>query len=194
METELSHVIDALHAHWWLWSPGREAHFRSISDSIPALIYLKTPAGELEIVNRQVLEYFGATLEELKDRTTADTAHPDDISDVIAAWRRSAETGQPHNIECRRRRADGAYRWFHMHGFPLRDTEGRIVYWYVLERDIDDRKRAEALLVGEKRFLEMVAAGHSMSEILEALCRLVECTESGCHCSVVLVDPSGTRL
>ncbi len=33
-----------------------------------------------------------------------------------------------------------------------------------------------------------------MSGILEALCRLVESTASGCHCSVVLVDPSGTRL
>ncbi len=40
----------------------------------------------------------------------------------------------------------------------------------------------------------MVAGGHSMSGILEALCQLVESTASGCYCSVVLVDPSGTRL
>ena len=32
-----------------------------------------------------------------------------------------------------------------------------------METDIDDRKRAEALLAGEKRLLEMVARGHSMS-------------------------------
>src|SRR5882762_8783478 len=81
-----------------------------------------------------------------------------------------------------------------MRGFPLRDTEGRIVLWYILHTDIDDRKRAEALLAGEKRLLEMVASGQSMSGILEALCRLVEGTASGCYCSVVLVDPSGTRL
>jgi hypothetical protein len=42
--------------------------------------------------------------------------------------------------------------------------------------------------------LEMVASGHSMSGILEALCRLVESSASGCYCSVVLVDPSGTRI
>jgi hypothetical protein len=42
--------------------------------------------------------------------------------------------------------------------------------------------------------LEMVAGGHSMSEILRALCQLVESTASGCYCSVVLVDPTGTRL
>ena len=77
---------------------------------------------------------------------------------------------------------------------PLRDTRGRVVRWYVVNTDIDDRKRAEALLAGEKQLLEMVAGRQSMSEILEALCQLVENTVTGCYCSVVLVDPSGTRL
>ena len=163
-------------------------------DSIPGLAALMTPAGEFEQVNRQVLEYFGATLEELKGWAIADTVHPDDRPDVIAAWRAAVETGHPYDVEARLRRADGVYRWFHTRGFPLRDTEGRIVLWYLLQTDVDDRKRAEALLAGEKRLLEMVAGGHSMSEILEAICQLVESTASGCYCSVVLVDPSGTRL
>ena len=60
--------------------------------------------------------------------------------------------------------------------------------------DVGDRQRAEALLAAEKQLLEMVAHGHSMSRILDAICRLVETTASGCYCSVVLIDPSGTRL
>jgi len=60
--------------------------------------------------------------------------------------------------------------------------------------EIDDRTRAEALMAGEKRLLEMVAGGHALPGILAALCELVESTASGCYCSVVLVDPSGTRL
>src|SRR5207302_9938282 len=99
---------------------------------------------------------------------SADNIHPDDRPEVLAAWREAAETGLPCEIECRGR-TDGVYRWFHMNGFPLRDTEGRIVLWYLLHIDIDDRKRAEVLLAGEKRLLEMVASGHSMSGILEAL-------------------------
>ena len=51
----------------------RERHYRSIVDSIPALVALMTPAGEVELVNRQVLEYFGATLEELKGWATGDS-------------------------------------------------------------------------------------------------------------------------
>jgi PAS domain S-box-containing protein len=185
---------EAQHAPWWLRSSERKHHFRSINDSIPALCALMTPAGELELVNRQILEYFGATLEELKGWATGYCFHPEDRPDALARWRESLETGHPYESEARLRRADGVYRWFHMRSLPLRDTEGRIVVWYLLHTDVDDRKRAEALLAGEKRLLEMVASGHSMSGILEALCQLVESTASGCYCSVVLIDPSGTRL
>jgi PAS domain S-box-containing protein len=185
---------EAQHAPWWLRSSERKHHFRSINDSIRALCALMTPAGEIEIVNRQALEYFGATPKALERRSIADTVHPNDRSNFIAAWRGAVETGRPYHVEGRHRRADGVYRWFHMRGSPLRDTEGRIVFWYLLHSDVDDRKQAEALLAGEKRLLEMVASGHSMSGILEALCQLVESTASGCHCGVVLVDPSGTRL
>jgi PAS domain S-box-containing protein len=172
----------------------REDHYRAIADSIPALIAFMTPAGEVESVNRHVLEYFGATLEELRGWTAGDTIHPDDLPVATAAWQRAVDTGEPYDIEHRMRRADGIYRWFHVRGLPLRDAQGRVARWYVLETDIDDRKRAEALLAGEKRLLEMVADGHSMSEILEALCQFIESTASGCYCSVVLVSPNGERL
>ena len=172
----------------------RESFSVDCTIAFQGLAALMTPAGEFEQVNRQILEYFGAPLEELKSWAIADTVHPDDRPDVMAAWRTAVETGHPYDVETRLRRADGVYRWYFTRGFPLRDTEGRIVLWYLLQTDVDDRKRAEALLAGEKRVLEMVAGGHSMSKILEALCQLVESMASGCYCSVVLVDPSGTRL
>jgi C4-dicarboxylate-specific signal transduction histidine kinase len=43
----------------------------------------------------------------------------------------------------RLRRWDGEYRWRHVMGEPLRDPEGKIVQWYGLSIDIDDRKKAE---------------------------------------------------
>jgi PAS domain S-box-containing protein len=185
---------EILNAPWWLQASAREHHFRSVADNIEALAALVTPAGQVELVNRQALEYFGVTLEELKCRAIADIVHPDDILPVRAAWRQAVEAGRPYDVEERLRRADGVYRSFHTRGFPLRDTQGRILLWYLIKRDVDDLKRSETLLAGEKRLLEMVASCHSMSEILEAICRLVESTASGCYCSVVLVDPSGTRV
>jgi PAS domain S-box-containing protein len=182
-------------------SPGKSCpaptpadYFRTIVDGLPAMVTLMTPSGELEHGNRRMLEYFGKTLEELKSRTLGYSFHPDDRIEVLRRWQASVETGDPCDFEARLRRADGVYCWFHTRGFPLRDSEGRIVLWYLLQADIDDRKRAEALLSAEKGLLEMVACGNSLPTLLDALCRLVEQSAIGCFCSVVLVDPSGTRL
>lgn len=184
----------AAHAHLSLSATGIEDHFRSIVDGLPALISHMTPNGELAFANRRHLEYHGTTLEDLKARPIGDSLHPDDRTAALAAWRQSIDTGRVYDFEGRRRRADGVYRWFHMRGFPLRDPGGQIVLWYLMQTDADDRKRAETLLAGERRLLEMVARGHSRATVLDAMCRLVEDTVGGCYCGIVLVDPSGTRL
>jgi PAS domain S-box-containing protein len=57
--------------------------------------------------------------------------------------------------------------------------------------DIDDRKRAEAQLAGEKRLLEMVARGEPLTDVLTALCRFVEDTAADCKCGIYLIDWSG---
>jgi PAS domain S-box-containing protein len=86
-------------------------------------------------------------------------------------------------------RADGVYRWHRIYGEPLRNTKGEIVQWYMLQTDIDDLKRAEALLAGEKRLLEMVALGRPLAEILTSLCTFVEQTAPECKCAVFPIDP-----
>ena len=123
-----------------------EREARLIVETIPGLVAVMTPAGEVEHVNRQVLEYFGRTLEVLKKWGTTDAVHPADLPQVGAAWQHALETGEPYDIEHRIRRADGQYRWFQLRGLPLRDAEGQVIRWYVLLMDIDDRKQAEAEL------------------------------------------------
>ena len=56
-----------------------ERESRLIVDSIPGLVAAFTPGGELEFVNRPILEYFGKTLEELKQWGTGGTTHPEDL-------------------------------------------------------------------------------------------------------------------
>ncbi len=60
--------------------------------------------------------------------------------------------------------------------------------------DIEDRTRAETLLAGENRLLEMLATGCTLSEILDALCRLIEDIATESLCGIVLVDPISNRL
>ena len=123
-----------------------EHRFRLAVESIPGLVAIMNAKGEIEVVNGQVLNYFGKTLEEVQSWRTTDAVHPDDLPRVLAEWKYAVETEQPYDIEHRLRRADGMYRWFHARGLPLRDDEGRIVRWYNLLTDTDDRKKAEEKL------------------------------------------------
>ena len=126
--------------------------------------------------------YFGKTAEELKEWTSTDAVHPDDLPRVLSAWRQSIEGGQPFTDEHRQRRSDGAYRWFHVQGLPVRDAEGRIVRWCVLQTDIDERKRAEQALRESERELRqlvdsvpgMIAVGDAMGKLHYANKRLLD--------------------
>ena len=92
------------------------------------------------------------------------------------------------------RRSDGTFRWFLIRAVPLCDESGRVVKWYGQNTDIEDRKRAETLLAEERRLLEMVAVGCELPIVLDALCTAVNEASSGCHCSILLVEPGGLTV
>jgi len=123
-----------------------ERSLRSAIDGIPGLVAVLAPNGELEAVNRQILEYGGQSLEELRKWGTNGTIHPDDFPNVAEVFTKSIAAGIPYHIEQRIRRFDGEYRWFDNRGVPLRDDSGRIIRWYVLLTEIEDRTQALARL------------------------------------------------
>lgn len=185
---------ESLHSRWWMWPPAREQHFRAIADEVPGLAVLMTPAGSIEYANRQALEFFGSTLAELKGWMPVARVHPDDLAEVERHWQGATQTGRPCAFEARLARADGEYRWFNTRAFPLRDTQDQVIYWYLLQTDVDDLKRAQALLAGEKRLLEMVASGLPLQSVLLALCELVEEIADGSSCTIILLDDACTYL
>ena len=123
-----------------------ESSSRVIVDSVPGLVVVLSSTGDVEHVNRQVLEYFGVTLTEMKAWRANDTVHPDDRQQVIDTLADAISTGSSFKVEHRLRRRDGRYLWFQARGLPLRPTDDRIVRWYGLLTDIDARKRAEEAL------------------------------------------------
>ena len=114
------------------------------------------PDGELEFVNRQIVEFFGKPFEELRRWETSDMTHPEDLPRAVELFTRSIASGEPFEFEVRARRFDGVYRWFQSRGFPLRDANGHIVRWYNLLIDIDERKRAEEALAARERNLNEI--------------------------------------
>jgi PAS domain S-box-containing protein len=133
-----------------------ELNSRLILHSIPGLVCTMSPAGEVDRFNPQILEYFGKEPDESKGWATNDAVHPDDLPRVVSAFTHSITTGSPYDIEHRCRRADGVYRWFQVRALPVRDTADRIMGWYVLLTDIDDRKRAEDAIRASERDLNQI--------------------------------------
>jgi PAS domain S-box-containing protein len=123
-----------------------ERSARSALDGIAGLVSVLAPNGELETANRQLLEYFGRSLEWLKNWGTNDVVHPDDLARVLELFKKAMAAGIPFQHELRMRRFDGEYRWFDNRGVPIRDDSGRIARWYILLTDIEDRTRALAQL------------------------------------------------
>jgi formate hydrogenlyase transcriptional activator len=171
-----------------------ERNLGMVVDSIPGLVNTMTAEGENEFVNQQVLAYFGKSPEELNKWATSDLIHPDDLPRTIATFTGSIETGQPYDIEHRIRRADGVYRWFQVRALPLRDTEGRIMRWYVLSTDIDERKQAEDRLQLLLDITNQVVSNLQLRDLLRAISasvrRVMQCDLVG----VFLADSDGDRL
>lgn len=138
-------------------SPDRAAHdLRIILDAIPGMVGTVTPDMRYEFVNQQFLDFFGLTLEELQNWKANGNVHPDDLDAAVAATALVMSTGQPYDVEIRRKRYDGVYRWLRMQGRPLHDDAGNIIRWYMLLTDIEDSKRAEALLRESERDFRLI--------------------------------------
>lgn len=130
-----------------------EERFRLLVDTIPGLVCTMSAGGEVELVNRRILDYFGMSPGELKGWGTNDAVHPDDRTHALASWIHSFETGEPYDVELRNRRADGVYRWHNTRALPQRDDTGRIIRWSVLVTDIEERKKAEENLRRSEAYL-----------------------------------------
>jgi len=172
----------------------REDYLRLTIDTIPVLAWCTRPDGSNEFLNQRWLDYTGLTIEEARGWGWKVAIHPDDLPQLLDVWQGFLISGKSGELEARLRRADGVYRWFLFRVEPLRDPQGTIVKWYGTNTDIDDRKRAEALLAAENQILEMVATGRPLAVILDGLCRLVDTLCDKSLASILLIDPNGRCL
>jgi PAS domain S-box-containing protein len=163
-------------------------------DAIPTLAWSARPDGSAEFLNRRWLDYTGLAPEEASDWGWTAALHIEDRDKLMDFWRHLLASGEAGETEARLRRYDGDYRWFLFRVEPVRDNHGNIFKWYGANTDIEDRKRAEALLAAEKRTLEMIAGGACLADILERLCETIDAQTGNVKSAVMLLDADGMHL
>ena len=145
-----------------------EDRLRLVIDTLPALVWSKLPDGSVDFLNQRFREYTGLSVEQgLGWGWMLNAFHPEDRAEE--EWRAAFAAGQPFEKEARLRRADGAYHWFLIRAVPLRDEMGNVVKWYGSTTDIEDRKRAEEVLLEAQDKLARVTRIQAMAELAAAV-------------------------
>lgn len=138
-----------------------ETRFRSLTDTIPQLMWTTTPEGNLSYANERCLQYTGIDSIEKFGETWMTKIHPLDMDDLHAAWKSSVNSGKKIEQEYRMQNAEGNYRWFLGRVLPIRNKDKRIEYWIGTATDIDDQKKVLAELEVAKELAEHANATKS---------------------------------
>ena len=120
-----------------------ERELRDVINTVPAHAWSALPDGDVDFVNQRWQQFTGLPAEDASRWNWETVVHPDDQARFVADWHAALISGQPMETEARVRRADGEYRCLLVRNVPLRDEHGKILKWYGISTDIDDRKRAE---------------------------------------------------
>lgn len=123
-----------------------EEKLRLLADTIPQLAWMARPDGHIFWYNRRWYDYTGATPDQMEGWGWQLIHDPDVLPLVLERWKRSLSDGEPFDMVFPLRGADGVYRPFLTRINPLKDANGRILYWFGTNTDISEIKRMEAAL------------------------------------------------
>lgn len=125
----------------------KDEHIYSLLDAFPEKIWMATPEGEVDYINRLFLDYSGLLPEEVPGMKWVDLVHPDDVAPNLEKWKLSLSTGSLYEVEQRiRRGADGGFIWHIVRAVPVKSKEGEVLCWLGTSVDIHYQKRVEESL------------------------------------------------
>ena len=149
-----------------------ELRFRTVTESLPQLVWTCDPDGNCNYFSKQWIDYTG--VEETRQLGLAWlelVIHPEDRERTREHWFGAVEGRHPYDIDYRIKGIDGTYRWFKTRGTPIRSSDGTITHWFGTCTDIQEIVEArEALLENAEALEQRVAAEIGRrSEVEEAL-------------------------
>ncbi len=169
-----------------------EARFRSIFESGPNAMVVTDEQGRFVASNPAFRRLLGVTEAEAQVFTVADITHPDDVLTTLAAVRElCAGERDVARLEKRYVRPDGRLVWANTAVVATRIGPRGALRLFAMIQDVTDRKREDALVMGERRAFERLAESAPLGEAMTALLEAVEGAEPGMICAVLVTDGAG---
>jgi|GEM_PF-1444256 len=135
-----------------------EASYRALVEQIPAVTYIDQAdgSGRSSFISPQIESMLGVSRKAWMQADAAEWGnmmHPEDRPRVLAAYRRTVETGQPFDENYRLYRPDGRMVWVDDHAIRLGDASGQPTGVHGVMFDITTRKQTEeALRESQERY------------------------------------------
>ena len=176
-----------------------EHELRQLVEFAPTHVFVLSSEGEGIYASRVVLDFYGLTMDEwLSDGVPERIVHAEDFDRYLTARNKGLAGSAPFELEVRRRRKDGTYRWFVSRFNPMHDEKGNILRWYVAQTDIEEAKLAaqraenENLALREEvdrssMFEEIVGSSQKLLRVLSEVGRVAP-TDS----TVLILGETGT--
>ncbi|KPA17029.1 multi-sensor hybrid histidine kinase [Candidatus Magnetomorum sp. HK-1] len=129
-----------------------EKRYRNLVESTHDQIWSIDIAGKHTFANKAITEILGYEVHEVIDEPVISFVHPDDKKNIKKLFINSIETKCGwNNVVNRWIHKDGSFRFIESSATPMIDSEGNLMGFSGVDRDITDRKRMEAEILQSKK-------------------------------------------
>src|ERR1700675_4492616 len=152
-----------------------ERIYRDIGESIDYGVWICDEQGRNVYASASFLQLIGLTQEQCSEYGWAHAMDPEEADSTKEAWHRCVREGTYWEREHRFRATDGHFHHILSRGVPIRNSQGKILYWAGINLDIQHRKEAEQQLQELVQTLESRVSERTL-ELENATAKLRELT------------------
>jgi PAS domain S-box-containing protein len=125
-----------------------EQQYRSLTDSLPIMIFSVNVAGDIIYANKWLEEYTGETLEVISNTKWRTIVPAEDFDDIWRHW--LSMSGDPKSVIYPERKfrnsKTGEYRWHTGAATPILDDAGNLKWWNIFMVDVHAQKEVAETL------------------------------------------------